>query len=84
MVAWVAFFVGRYSYLIRRPSILLSGHDKWLIERARDEAIEMGASRESLTKARIVETVTVYFGDAGVEVTLMQGSGDFLQGSGPP
>ncbi len=82
VVAWVAFFIGRYSYLIRRPGILLSGQEKCMINKAREEAVEAGVPEYRLKNPRVVETVRVYFGEmaglGGVEVSLVKGSGDVL------
>ena len=76
---YVAFMLGRYSFLITQPEFLLGEKDRWLVAKAREHALEGGIPEERLDNPRVVDTTKVYFGGSaglgGVEVTLIKDNG---------
>ena len=74
LVVFVAFTVGRYSFLITKPEALLSGDEQAAVAKAREYALSEGIAVERLGKPRVVSMTRVYFGGqaglGGVEVTI--------------
>ena len=80
---YVVFMLGRYSFLLGKPELILGDREKWLVARAREQALEIGIPQERLTQPRVIRTVKVLFGGGlatgGVEVIVAEQSGVVLQ-----
>ena len=83
VILYVTFMVGRYSYMITEPEMLLSKQEEWAVKKARVYAIEQGIAEDRLQKPKVIDTVKVYFGGmagvGGVEITMMKKNGQFLE-----
>lgn len=86
LVLYFTFMIGRYSWLIEKPSFLLSTKEKFWVHKAKEELLKDGFSQERLKSPSVRRTVIVYFkneaGNNTVEVTLEQTSGNLLGWSG--
>ncbi len=83
---YVSYMTGKYWYLL--PGTLGAGvtdREQWLLEKAKNYALECDIKEERLIHPRLVNTVRVYFGGqagmGGVEVTLIKLNGEPLGAS---
>ena len=76
---WLAFMLGKHSYLIGKPQLLFDKKEEWLVQQATKHALEEGISEDRLKSPRLLDTIKVYFegqaGIGGVEVTLVKHNG---------
>ena len=85
-VLYFTFMIGRYSWLMEKPSFLLSTKEKFWIHKAREELLKDGFTQERLKSPSLKHTIIVYFenesGNRTVEATLDEISGNLLGWSG--
>jgi len=85
LALYFSFMVGRFSWLIEKPTFLLSAREEFWVHKARGELLKDGFAKEKMCDPWIRHAVIVYFkNDAGentAEVTLEKTSGEFLMGS---
>ncbi len=86
LILYLTFMIGRYSWLIEKPSYLFSPREKFWISKAREFVKEDGFSENKLKKPSMIYAVIVNFknetGENTVTVTLEKTSGELLSFSG--
>ena len=82
LLLYLSFMVGRFSWLIEKPTFLFSAREKFWVHKAREELLKDGFAKEKLCAPWLRHAVIVYFkNDAGentAHVTLEKTSGELL------
>ncbi len=82
LALYFSFMVGRFSWLIEKPTFLLSAREKFWVHKAREELLRDGYAKEKLCDPWVRHAVIVHFkNDAGentVRMTLDKISGEIL------
>ena len=85
ILLYISFMTGRYSWLIQKPTFLLSSKENFFVDKAKEFLIEEGLSEKPLNKPWVRNAIIVYFDDSSgfnyAQVVLDKTSGEFLQGS---